>query len=103
MPLGFHMGILLPLVEVAVHVVDVHMNDSAFHFDIHGLFICESMITPLCEVAMKSLAKSIADHVSSSVLMSPSHLVQFVSVERSSISNSNIHFVFNSSACQLIL
>lgn len=103
MPAGLHVGILLPVIEVTIHVIDVHVNDSAFHFDIHGLFISESVITPPCEVTMESFTKSITDHVSCPVLMSSCYLLQFVSIECLSVSDSNIHFIFNSTTCQLIL
>jgi hypothetical protein len=61
-------SILLPCIEIAVHVVYVHMNDSALYFDVHDLFIIHGVITPLCEEAVEAFAESVADHVSGAVL-----------------------------------
>lgn len=61
------------------------------------------MITPLAEVTVESLTKSIANHVSCAILMLSSDLIQFVSVEGLSISDGDVHFVLDSAACQLVL
>ena len=61
------------------------------------------MITPLCEVTVESLTKSITYHVSSTILMLTCDFILFVSVEGLSFSDGNIHFILNCTTSQLIL
>ena len=61
------------------------------------------MITPLCEEAVEAFAKSITDHVSSTVLVLASDLSLFLGVECLSVSDSNVNFIFDSTTCELVL
>ena len=91
------------MVEVTVHVIDVHVNDSAFHFDVHGLFIGLSMICPTSEVAVEPFTERITYHIAGPVLVAPRDLVLLVSIESLSVGDCNIHFILDCTTCQLIL
>ena len=39
MPPGLDMCIRLPGIEVTIHVIVIHVDDSSFHFNVHRLFI----------------------------------------------------------------
>ena len=100
---GLDVSILLPGIEVTVHVVVVHVNDSAFYFDVHRLFIRESMITPLCEETVETFAESVANHVSCAVLMFACDLILFVSSECLCVGDGNINFISKCTTCELML
>ena len=97
------MGIALPGVEVTIHVVVVHVNDSSFYFNVHRLFIRKSVITPLCEETVEAFAESVTNHVSCAVLMFASDLILFVSGECLRVGDGNIDFIFNGASCELML
>lgn len=99
----FDMGVLLPGIEVTIHVVVVHMNDSSFYFDVHRLFIRKSMITPLCEETVETFAESVTNHVSSAVLVFACDLILFVSGECLRVGDGNINFIVKSTSCELML
>ena len=102
-PSDLNMCILLPVVKVTIHVVVVHVNDSTFYFDVHGLLVGKGVVTPLGEVTVETLAEGIADHVARAGLVLTSALILFVGVEGSGFSDGDVHFVFDCATCQLIL
>ena len=103
MSCDFNMSILLPGVEVTIHVIVIHVNNSSFYFDVHRLFIGKSVITPLCEETVEAFAESVTNHVSCAVLMFASDLILFISVECLRVCDGNIDFIFNSATCELML
>ena len=47
------MGILLPVVKVAVQVIVIHVDDPALYLLIHGIFVVFINVAPSLEIRVK--------------------------------------------------